>query len=269
VKSRAIKHEHLRRYLLGTLEIADQERLEKRMLTDADFQESLSVTENEIVYEYLTGALSEPERERFDRHFLCTPERQQKLKFFYTLIRSIDNLPKPLSDAHLPPARRPFFPFFFRRENVFLRLSFAVGVLLLLLGVGWLFIQNRSGKSAGGGSSQLAAYTVTLSPSQLRAVDEAQTARVSVPSGVKEVKFLLPLSAGVYPSYRAVLATHGGGEKFETTKLGIETAANARNAYLTVPSSILIAGDYQLKLYGLTPGDVFEEVDVYNFRVTR
>ncbi len=266
MKSHPVEHKHFRRYLLGAMEDTEQERLEERFLTDADLQEELSAAENEIVYDYLTGALSEQDRERFDRDFLCTPERRRKLQFFETLIKNIDSLPKPLSDKHLPRRWERFLPNVLRWKNPFLRLSFAAGVILLLLGVGRVIIQNRSTKSAGGGSSQPAVYIVALTPGQLRGVNETQTVRVKVPAGAKEVKFLLPLTAEDYPSYRAVLALNGGGEKYRADKLDVENVDNEKKASLTAPSSIITPGDYQLTLYGLAAGGSFEEVDVYNFR---
>jgi hypothetical protein len=269
MKSRPVEHEHIRRYLLGAMENTEQEQLEERLLTDADLQEELSVAENEIVYDYLTGALSDRERERFDRDFIGTPERRQKLRFFDTLIKSIDNLPKPLSDKHLPHRWQRFLPNFSRWKNPFLKLSFAAGVIVLLLGAGWIIVQNRSGRSAGSTPYQPAVYTVTLSSGQLRDINETQTVRVSVPPDAKEVKFLLPLTAGDYTSYRAVLTVSGGLEKYKTDKLEVERAANARNAYLIVPSSIITSGDYRLTLYGLVPEGGFEEIDDYNFRVVR
>jgi hypothetical protein len=196
-------------------------------------------------------------------------ERRQKLEFFDTLIKSIDDLPKPLSDAHLPRPWRRFLPSLPHRGKPLLRLSFAVGVILLVLGAGWVLIQKRSAGPAGGGPSQLAVYTVTLSSDRSRDVFEAQTVRINVPADAKEVKLLFPLAEGDYPRYRAILTASGGGEKFKTDRLEFETTETGRDAYLIVPSSILTPGDYQLNLYGLTPGGGFEEAEVYNFRVAR
>lgn len=267
MKSRPVEHEHVRRYLLGAMEDIEQERLEEQLLTDANLQEELSVAENEIVYDYVTGAVSDKDRERLDRDFFFTPERQLKLQFFDTLVKSINRLPKPLSDKHLPQRWERFLPKFPRWKNPLFRLSFAAGVILLLLGAWWLIVQKRSARSAGGDPSQLAVYTVALAPGHLRGVDDTQTVRVKVPAGEKEVKFLLSLTAGDYPGYRAVLTPNGGFEKYRTDKLDVEKANNERKASLLAPSSVITPGDYQLTLYGLTAEGDFEEVEVYNFRV--
>lgn len=250
--------------MLGRIDPAEQERLEVRLLTDADFHEELAVAENEIVHDYLTGALSEQEKESFDRHFLCTPERRQKLQFFDTLIKSIDGLPKPLSDAHLPRQRRGFLSNLLRSYNPFLKLGFAVAVLVLVIGAGWVVLRNWQ---AGGGDTWLAAHTVILSPSKVRDAETGQTTRVKLPAGAGEVRFQLPLSAADYKGYRATLTAHGGAEKFESDDLEVGTDANRGTLTLSVPSRVLAPGDYELMLYGLAPNGDLVEVDVYYFRI--
>jgi hypothetical protein len=269
MKSHAVEPESIKHYLLGTLDVATQEQLEERLLDDAGLQEELSIAENEIVYAYLTGQLREQEIKQFEEHFLSTPERHRKLRFFASLIESIDSLPKPLSDAHLPPARRRFPPAFLRWENPFLRLSFAFGVLLLVLGGGWVVVRQRNETPTGNIASQLPAYTVTLSSGQQRDVGATQTTRVSIPDGVEAVGFRLPLATRDHTNYRAVLVADQNEEKFRTDALEVGTGAEAGMLRLGVPASALSPGDYQLKLYGLVPGQDDEEIDIYYFRVLR
>jgi hypothetical protein len=267
MKSHAAEREYIKQYLLGTIEAANQEQLEERLLADADFQEELSIAENEIVHAYLTGQLTEQERKLFENHFLSTPERQRKLSFFANLIESIDNLPKPLSDAHLPRPRGRFLSAFLHRENPFLKLSFAAVVLLLVFGGIWMSVQNWGASSSGGVRSQLATYTVTLSSGRQRDIGAAQTTRVNIPGGVEMVNFRLPAATGDYRSHRAVLMTDGSVEKFRTDELEVETGGDAGMLRLGIPSSALTRGDYELKLYGLNPPQDEEEIAVYYFRV--
>jgi hypothetical protein len=267
MKSHAAEREYIKQYVLGTIDIADQEQLEERLLADGDFQEELSIAENEIVHAYLTGQLPEQERKQFESHFLSTPERRRKLSFFAGLIESIDSLPKPLSDAHLPRPQRRFLTAFLHWENPFLKLSFAAVALLLVVGGIWIFVQNRGGGSGGGVRSQLATYTVTLSSGRQRDVGAAQTTRVNIPGGVEMVNFRLPAATGDYRSQRAVLMTDGSVEKFRTDELEVETGGEAGILRLGIPSSALARGDYELKLYGLNPPQDEEEIAVYYFRV--
>lgn len=267
MNSHAAEREYIKQYLLGTIEVANQEQLELRLLADADFQEELSIAENEIVHAYLTGQLTAQERKLFEKHFLSTPERRQKLRFFANLIESIDSLPKPLSEAHLPRPRGRSLPAFLHWENPFLKLSFAAVVLVLVVGGAWMFVQDRGASSTGGVRSQLATYTVTLSSGRQRDVGAAQTTRVNIPGGVEMVDFRLPAATGDYRSLRAVLLTDGSVEKFRTDELEVETGGEAGMLRLGIPSSTLTRGDYELKLYGLSPPQDEEEIAVYYFRV--
>jgi hypothetical protein len=267
MNSHAAEREYIKQYLLGTIEAANQEQLEERLLADADFQEELSIAENEIVHAYLTGQLPAPERQLFETHFLSTPERRRKLSFFANLIESIDSLPKPLSEAHLPQPRRRFLPSFPQWENPFLKLSLAAVVLVIVVGGAWMFIQNQGAGSTRGGRSQLATHTVKLSSGRQRDTGAAQTTRVNIPAGVEMVDFRLPAATGDYKSLRAVLMTDGSEEKFRTDELEVETGGEAGILRLGVPSSTLTRGDYELKLYGLNPPQDEEEIAVYYFRV--
>ncbi|MDQ3798124.1 MAG: tetratricopeptide repeat protein, partial [Acidobacteriota bacterium] len=78
--------ETLRKYLLGVL--SDREamrKIEENLLLDDDFEERLSIAEDELLEEYLDGSLSETERRHFLQFFLVTPERKERLRFIRDL----------------------------------------------------------------------------------------------------------------------------------------------------------------------------------------
>lgn len=75
----------MRRYLLGQLDEAEEEALELRLLTEADYVEELDIVTDELISQYLAGGLSVDERERFERVFLASSQRRQKLSFARTL----------------------------------------------------------------------------------------------------------------------------------------------------------------------------------------
>src|SRR5215211_5138670 len=76
----------VRRYLLGQLEEAEQERIELRLLTDSSFAEEFDTVVDELTDQYVTNELMDDERKRVEKYFLNTPERQQKLEFATELI---------------------------------------------------------------------------------------------------------------------------------------------------------------------------------------
>jgi CHAT domain-containing protein len=77
----------LRRYLLGQLAGADEEAVETRLLTDADYAEWLDVVVDELIDQYACGEVSAEERAQLERHFLRSPERRAKLRFALALKR--------------------------------------------------------------------------------------------------------------------------------------------------------------------------------------
>lgn len=80
---------HLRKYLLGELNEAEQQALEERLMVDGALFDLLLVAEDELIDDYLSGALSASERGRFDGFFLSTPERRRKLSFAMALRRYV------------------------------------------------------------------------------------------------------------------------------------------------------------------------------------
>ena len=76
----------VREYLLGNLnDEAKMRQIEENLLLDDDFEEQLSVAEDELVDEYLNDALTERERERFLQFFLASPERKENLRLISNL----------------------------------------------------------------------------------------------------------------------------------------------------------------------------------------
>lgn len=77
----------LRKYLLGELNEAEEQELEKQLLADDELSELVLAEEDELVDDYLDGELSEDERERFNTYFMLTPQRRRKLNFAQALRR--------------------------------------------------------------------------------------------------------------------------------------------------------------------------------------
>jgi len=82
----------IRQYLLGRLDAATDvvERLDERMLVDAEFSELVDVVEDEIIEEYLEGSLDPAERHAVEKHFLQPPERREKLRLARLLHRDLE-----------------------------------------------------------------------------------------------------------------------------------------------------------------------------------
>jgi CHAT domain-containing protein/Flp pilus assembly protein TadD len=96
----------LRAYLLGKVPEDEQLEIEKRLLLDRDYMESLLIIEEELIDSYLQNTLSEREREEFQNYFLTTPARRRKLRMAKALRRYINNQqPIPASGPRVRESR--------------------------------------------------------------------------------------------------------------------------------------------------------------------
>lgn len=59
----------VRRYLLGQLEAAGEERIELRLLTDPSFGEEFDTIVDELTDQYVNNELTDEERERVEKYF--------------------------------------------------------------------------------------------------------------------------------------------------------------------------------------------------------
>jgi CHAT domain-containing protein/Tfp pilus assembly protein PilF len=128
------------RFLLGGALPDEQERIEIRLLEDAELQEVIQSAEFDLIDDYLRGDLSAEEVRSFEQTFLNTPARRRKLEMARVLLNSnaeiaeeppsseVINLAQHSSGAH---SKKPF------AWRMAMRI--AAGVLLLagIVVTGW------------------------------------------------------------------------------------------------------------------------------------
>src|SRR6476646_7479518 len=66
----------IRKYLLGSLEGEERERLEERVLSDASFRDRVLLVEENLIEDYTEGVLEETERHGFRKMFSSNPQRR-------------------------------------------------------------------------------------------------------------------------------------------------------------------------------------------------
>jgi hypothetical protein len=129
----------MKKYLLGELAEPEQRDIEQRLMTSNEYFEELLVAEDELVDEYLNGTLSPHEREKFDNHFLCTPERQDKLRFARSLQRYVS--------IHAERPQKiwawPLSLSFLRASYVIRGWSMATALLMMVVGGSWLSVRTQ------------------------------------------------------------------------------------------------------------------------------
>lgn len=80
----------MRRFLLGQLDEAGQEKIELLLLTDRAFVDEFDTVVDELTDQYVRDELNDDERVPVEKYFLNTPERQQKLEFATELLSRAD-----------------------------------------------------------------------------------------------------------------------------------------------------------------------------------
>jgi CHAT domain-containing protein/Flp pilus assembly protein TadD len=75
----------LRKYLLGQLSEEAEEKVELRLLADADYSEALEITTDELIDQYVEEELSAEDHKLIEQHFFNSEVRRDKLKFALAL----------------------------------------------------------------------------------------------------------------------------------------------------------------------------------------
>jgi hypothetical protein len=98
---------------------------------------------------------------------------------------------------------------------------------------------------------------------------EGEIKRIALPPGTSLVKLELRIvSVNQFQSYRAVLLTTEGAEKFARDGLPTTTTDTGVVVPFEVAAALLTRGDYYVKLSGLNPRGEYEDLGRYSFRIT-
>jgi hypothetical protein len=135
----------MRRYLLGQLVDREQEAVEQRVMTDAEFFRHLSFVEDDLMDEYAAGLLVESERANFETRFIPVPKRRHRLRVAELLtIRARDRFrPKREVEVNTASWRSELPSRIVAREQT-RRISLSVALILLLVpALLWMFFEVK------------------------------------------------------------------------------------------------------------------------------
>ncbi|MGB8507761.1 MAG: hypothetical protein WCD76_05105 [Pyrinomonadaceae bacterium] len=137
------RRDSLRQYLIGDLSEQEQERIERRLISQDDYFEELLIAEEELADDFVGGRLPEAERAKFRRHFLPVPELRQEVTFAKALrMHAAEHARRaaPQSQAERPPPLLLTLTAFLRRPAV--GFSLAAALLLAVCAAIWMAAQN-------------------------------------------------------------------------------------------------------------------------------
>jgi hypothetical protein len=284
----------IRDFLLGKTPDASRDQLEERLLTDPDFSEWVSAIEEELIDDYTAGLLSGDERHRFEESFLVTEERRRRVRFSAALAQVKVSVPVvPRSHAWLQLAAAAvlvlslgaasWMAYSMRRtldeleiaEN---RIADLERAQLTLAEDFRRQLAEAEEKASAAlkaaeprtprpGSGTLPVVVATLFPGALRGTG-TEVPSVRVPPEAVLAEFRLELPDDSEPSYAASIHDPLGNELFRVSGLKSETTPDRVLVSLQVPAQRLPQGDYSVRLWGKTNGEL-TELDRYYVRIAR
>src|ERR1044071_294728 len=161
-------HEITRRYLLGQLTDAEEQKLEERLLVEDDFLQEVELTKDELAQEYASGELTTKERQWLQKNFLASPEGKQRHGFAKTFDNYVKNhRAQHQKSTSLMERLRKLF-----NQPKFLTAASTAAVLVIAMGVYWIIQRTPTPRS-------IASLTVTSSQG---------TRSIGPGSGVQSVK---------------------------------------------------------------------------------
>ena len=252
----------VRRYLLGQLEEAEQERIELQLLADSSFGEEFDTVVDELTDQYVRDELTDDERKRAEKYFLNTPVRQQKLEFAKELLSQAEaERGESAQMATVRPIAQPATPSlldqiraFWRRPS-YAHVGLSAAVLLVVAGLVFFLL------SFGNSSSQYTAINVPLSNSD-RAQSIAPVSAQVAGAGL-ELDLPLPAQAKDAKDFRLKLVDENGVERDLTTAERTDQKIKVR-----IPAAWLSRGSYVIQLSMVKPNGSVERVrGSYNFVV--
>lgn len=243
--------EEIRDYLLGTLSEEGRRVIDERLLLENNFLEELLAEEDELIDDYVNGDLAEDDRTRFEQHFLCTPERQQKIKFAFALNRYADKAIEPVASKSqdAPSVILPTsltwserLRVFWAQQSLALRYAATVAVIAFVVTFVWLMLPStRAPKTFA---------SVTLSITSGDRAEGQRTTRLKRPVDVDALKIVLTLPELPAPAkgYRIIWINQQG----VTRPLSI-VEQNSQSLIVVIPSDQLARGQNALHLFVTSP----------------
>jgi methionine-rich copper-binding protein CopC len=239
----------VKRYLLGQLGEADEERVELRLLTDPYFTEEFDTVVDEITDQYAGNEFQGEERKRVEQYFLRSTERQNKVMFAGELLRQAEvERGRQASDLPVQPVDPPEPGFFERARLFWAKQSFAFrGVtafasLVIVVGVALLVIpDNRP-------SGTYALINLTLSNADRASGAETKSVKLELGSPGIKIELALPEQIPQAKSYRVELL-----DEQQVARDLRDVERKAQSLVVTVPANEIKRGSYIIRLYAVNP----------------
>jgi hypothetical protein len=234
----------VRRYLLGQLGEADEERVELRLLTDPSFGEEFDTIVDEIADQYAGNEFEGEEQKRVEQHFLVSPERQLKVHFARELMERAAT-ERGVKRVAVPVAATPGFMesarAFLRSQSLALRVATAMAGIVIVVGVVFLIgplLFQPSGPDA--------LVTLNISTSDRASGSERQSVKLESGTGRLRIELKLPEQIPQAQNYRVELLD--GQQRSRNLPIA---ERSAQSLFVVIPANEITPGSYIIHLHAI------------------
>ena len=248
----------LRDYLLGAVSPDVRERVEARIFSeDSLFWERTCLAEDELIDDYVRNALDRDAALSFEQVFLSTEDRKRKLEFVRALKRYVDDESRSqwARPAKLLQQANALHSF---ASTPIWAMAAVVAVLSLVPAASWWFAVSR----------QPAVVSTSLSSGAVRSANQVQ-ARVRIPPDSAIVRLRLETDVDESETYGVSLHEVAGDLIWSQNKLAPRRVDGRTEIVVSIPTDVLVNGDYYVRLYKGPAGKESVALDRFDFRVLR
>jgi hypothetical protein len=236
------------------------------------------IEDNALIDRYLTRKLGAAERAAFEEHFLDCRQCLDELKFAESLQSGIRTFAADAASLTEAPARSSFFGWF---TGGWWRLAVpaAATLLIVLLPVSVLLrrYRNEAVRVEVASADLRSKYTALQQQldqtqrgaavfilSETRGVQTGATQTVPMPRTPQWIVLAIERDVSQFRRYRATLRNNGGQTVWRSDPI---EPISPDAIGISFPSSLLVPGDYTIRLEGLAAGGGPELVATLSFRV--
>jgi len=275
----------IRRFLLGDVDEEEQERIERRFISDHEVYEKIVVLEDELIEDYLEDSLTASDREKFLAQYGHTPKERRRLRIVNAIKEHAVAEAMSSQGARSTKSKSPNFLSALRPRNPgFLIPVAAVLIIAFVVGLVWLMdIRNKRAQETNRRAAIEREIADLNAPSSVREVTPQTVSLVLAPVSVRSVGPQNELQARTdirvvelqllwtqkeqYSSYQAVLRRVGDSQQLTIPNLHVQKTAGGTAVPLKLPTRILTRGLYQITLNGVGSSGAPGQAEEYSFTV--
>jgi hypothetical protein len=274
-----------RRFLLGTVEDSERQRIESLFIVDSETQETILIAEDELVEDYLEGSLSEPDIAKFLEQYAHGPRQRRKLRIAESIQEYAreEAIQARAGNSAIPELRSFGSLRWLRERRLYIPIAVTVATVLVIAAV-WLVLRNnhrmrdnnlrlaieRELKELNEPSrlreNPPQMLSLVLPSVSLRSVNSPAEITPQTAYRIIELQLLWPQKEESQ-SYLAILRRVGGNEEFTIANLHAEKKPSGKVVRLRLPARSLLPGLYHASLSAIASDGSSGPAEEYDFTI--